>query len=207
MTEKNTYALIRVSTKKQNEARQVIAMESLGIPKANIVIEKESGKSTVRKKYHSLVKKLNAGDTLYIENIDRLSRDYEGIKKEWQALTQKGIILKILDTPILNTDQTEDDLLNRFMRDMFLLVFAYQADSNWQNIKSRQAGGIAAAKARGKKFGRTKADRTKEEIEIVNRYFDHEIALSSALAMLNIKKSAFYNLCKEVNEIQKTSSE
>jgi len=195
-----TYALIRVSTKKQNEARQVLRMTELGIPKENIIIEKESGKSTARTKYHKLVKKLKAGDTLYIENIDRLSRDYDGIKRKWQELTQKGVILKILDTPILNTDQADNDLLNKFMRDMFLLVFAYQADSNWQYIKSRQAQGIAVAKASGTQFGRSKTIRTEEDLEIVKQYQCKEIALDTALALLNIKKTAFYDLCRTTDE-------
>jgi len=195
-----TYGLIRVSTEEQNEARQVIIMSELGIAKQNIVIEKESGKSTVRTKYHKLVSRLKAGDTLYIENIDRLSRDYDGIINEWHKLTkQKGITIKVIDTPMLDTDQGSNDLLEKFMRDMLLRIQAFQAESEWQKIKARQAQGIAAAKASGKQFGRPKVVRTETEIEIVRQYLSHEIDLDTALALLEIKRSAFYELCRKVN--------
>lgn len=194
-----TYALIRVSTDEQNEARQVIRMTELGILKENLVIEKESGKSTVRTGYHRLVKRMQKGDTLYVENIDRLSRDYDGIIHEWHRLTtQKGITLKVLDTPVLNTDQIENDLLNKFMRNVLLHILAFQAENEWQKIKSRQAQGIAAAKASGKLCGRPKTTRTQKEMEIAKQYLNREIDLDTALALLNMKKSAFYSLCKAI---------
>ena len=197
----NIYALIRVSTKKQNEERQVLRMARLGIPKENVVIEKESGKSTNRTKYKNLVKRLKSGDTLYIENLDRLSRDYDGILKEWNILTkQKNITIKILDTPMLDTDNNVNDLSSKFMRDIYLLIQAFQADYEWQKLKSRQAQGIAAAKANGKNLGRPKAVITNEEIEIVKQYQNQEIALGIALALLNVKKSTFYNLCRAVKK-------
>ena len=196
----NIYALIRVSTDEQNEARQVIRMKNLGIPMKNIVIEKESGKSLARTKYHRLVKRLIAGDTLYIENIDRLSRDYDGIMKEWHKLTiMKGVIIKILDTPILNTDKTDNDLLNRFMQDILLRVLAFQSENEWQKIKSRQAQGIAVAKANGKRLGRPKSVRSEKEIKVAKQYLNREINIDTALALLSIKKSAFYNLCRLVD--------
>ena len=195
----NTYALIRVSTDGQNEARQVIAMTNLGISKNNIVIEKESGKSTARTGYHRLVKRLKAGDTLYIENIDRLSRDYDGIIKEWHVLTQqKGVTVKVIDTPTLDTDQAADDLQTKFMRDILLRIQAFQAEYEWQKIKSRQAQGIAAAKASGKRLGRPKSVITEDRINIANKYLNQDITLGIALSMLGIKKSAFYELCRAV---------
>ena len=197
----NTYALIRVSTEEQNETRQVITMLNLGVPEENIVIEKESGKSKARKKYHSLVRRLKAGDTLYVESIDRLSRDYSGIISEWHKLTtQKNIILKILDTPLLDTDQTTNDLLNSFIRDILLHIMAFQAESEWQKIKTRQAQGIAAAKASGKQLGRPKSTPTEQEIKIVQEYQNQKITFDIALKILNIKKSSFYKLCNAVSE-------
>ena len=197
----NTYALIRVSTEEQNEERQIIRMKELGILKKNIIIEKESGKSTVRTKYHRLVKRLKAGDTLYIENTDRLSRDYEGIINEWNKLAiQKEITIKVLDTPMLDTDQANNDLVNKFMRNILLHVQAFQAESEWQKTKYRQAQGIAVAKASGKKLGRPKKERSDIEIKTAKQYLKREIDLNTALAMLSIKKSAFYNLCQLVNE-------
>ena len=207
MTE-NTYALIRVSTEEQNETRQVITMLKLGIKEENIVIEKESGKSKARKKYHNLIRRLKSGDILYIESIDRLSRDYDGIIKEWHKLTiQKGVVLKILDTPLLDTDQTTNDLLSKFIRDILLHILAFQAESEWQKIKSRQAQGIAAAKASGKKLGRPKSEPTEEEIKIVQEYQNQKITFDIALKILNLKKSAFYNLCNTINEAHNDSNE
>ena len=195
----NIYAFIRVSTEEQNEARQVIAMTNIGVPKKNIVIEKESGKSQERTKYHRLVNRLKAGDTLYIENIDRLGRDYDGIINEWHQLTkQKGVIIKVLDTPILDTDNPANDLLSRFIRNILLHIIAFQAESEWQKIKSRQADGIAVAKAKGKHLGRPKSIITETEIKIVKQYQNNEIALDIALKLLDIKKSTFYKLFSSV---------
>jgi len=208
MAEHDTYALIRVSTKKQNEARQVIRMVELGIPKSNIIIEKESGKSTERKKYKALVKRLKAGDILYIENIDRLSRDYDGILEQWHKLTkQKGVILKVLDTPSLDTDQTDNSLLSKFIRNIILHILAFQAENEWQKIKSRQAQGIAVAKASGTQFGRSKTERTEKEIKTAQQYLNQEITLDTALALLKIKKTAFYNLYREVCNAKSSDNE
>ena len=196
----NKYALVRVSTKEQNEKRQVLRMLELGVPKENIVVEKESGKSTARTKYRRLVKRLKAGDTLYIENIDRLSRDYDGIIDEWRKLVEKGVIIKVLDTPMLDTDHENDSLIDKFMRNILLHVQAFLAESEWQKTKDRQAQGIAVAKADGKKLGRPKKERTGVEIETATQYLNREIDLPTALAMLGIQKSAFYSLCQLVGK-------
>jgi len=199
----NAYALIRVSAKDQNEARQIKRMAELGIAKDNIIVEKESGKSEARAKYRKLVKLLKKGDTLYVENVDRLGRDYDGIIREWHVLTtEKGVILKVLDTPMLDTDQTADNLLYKFIRNIMLHILAFQAENEWQKIKSRQADGIAIAKAEGKSLGRPKTVRTEEELEIARQYLNDEIALDIALSLLGKKKTAFYNLCQAVTEMQ-----
>lgn len=199
---KNMYALIRVSTKKQNETRQVISMSKLGIPKNNIIIEKESGKSTARTKYRKLVKQLKDGDILYIENIDRLGRDYDDILEQWHILTkQKGVTIKFLDTPMLDTDQTENDLFNKFVRDILLLIQAFQAENEWQKIMIRQAQGIAVAKANGKTLGRPKSKISEKTIKIVQQYKNQDITLETALKLLNIKRSAFYKLCNTVKNL------
>ena len=197
----NVYALIRVSTERQKEDRQLTRMTKLGILKKNIVIEKESGKSTKREKYHKLVKRLNKGDTLYIENIDRLSRDYDGIINEWHILTkQKGIIIKVIDTPMLNTDRTDNSLLIKFIRNILLHILAFQAENEWHKIKNRQAQGIAVAKSDGKHLGRPKAVRTKKELKIAKQYLNREVDLITALSLLNVKKSAFYNICRILSD-------
>ena len=199
----NKYALARVSTEEQSEERQVEKFLALGIPKENIIIEKESGKSTVRTKYRNLVKRLIKGDILYIENIDRLSRDYDGILREWYMLTvEKGVIIKVLDTPMLDTDQKADSLLFRFIRNILLHILAFQAENEWQTRKSRQEQGIAIAKANGKSLGRPKAVRTEEELEIARQFLNEEIALETAMALLGKKKATLYNLRKAVSEMQ-----
>ena len=209
---KNTYALIRVSTEEQNEDRQVKIMLNLGIPIENIVIEKESGKSTARTKYHKLVRRLKTGDTLYIENIDRLSRDYDGIISEWHKLTKlKGVIIRVIDTPILDTDQTDNSLFSRFMRNLFLHIFAFQAECVWDRIKGTQRQGIDGmsivdgkriSKKTKRAMGRPKAKITKKKKEIVKQYENQEIDLDTALKLLNIKKTAFYNLRRVINEMR-----
>ncbi|MCL2568488.1 MAG: recombinase family protein [Oscillospiraceae bacterium] len=198
-----TYALIRVSTNKQKVKRQIIRMNELGIPKENIIIEKESGKSTGRVKYKNLIKRLKAGDILYIENADRLGRDYDSIIEQWHKLTiKKGVIIKVLDTPLLDTDGATGELMDKFMRNILLHVQAFQAENEWEKTKYRQAQGIAVAKASGKKLGRPKKPRTKKEIETIKQYLSREIGLDIALALMGMKKTAFYNLCRAVNEEQ-----
>ena len=195
------FAFIRVSTKKQKEARQIARMIKLGIPKKNIIIEKESGKSTERTIYHKLVKRLKIGDILYLENIDRLGRDYDSILKEWNLLTRhKGIIVKVLDTPMLDTDREFKDLTDKYMQDILLLTQAYQAHSEWDKIKSRQAQGIKAAKASGIILGRPKGIITEDEINIVKQYQNDDITLETALTLLDLKKSAFYKLYNNVKQ-------
>jgi len=129
-----------------------------------------------------------------------LGRDYNDILDQWHKLTKiKGVIIKFLDTPMLDTDQEgENDLFSRFTRDILLLIQAFQAENEWQKIKSRQAQGIAAAKANGKVLGRPKAVITDTEKEIVKRYQNRDLTLEVALRELNIKRSAFYKLCNSV---------
>jgi len=197
------WALVRVSTEEQNEDRQVKKMLEVGVPLDNILVEKESGKSTARTKYRIFVKRFKKGDEFYIENIDRLSRDYDGILDEWHLLTvQKGVTIKVLDTPMLDTDQQADSLLFRFIRNIMLHILAFQAENEWQKIKSRQAQGIAIAKANGKSLGRPKIVRTEEELEIARQFLNEEITLDAALALLGKKKATLYNLRKAVCEMQ-----
>ena len=198
----NTYALIRVSTKKQKEERQIKKMLQLGIPRKNIIVEKESGKSLVRTKYHRLVKKLKAGDILYIENIDRLSCDYDGIIGEWYKLTiQKGVTIKVLDAPMLDTDHVSNNLIDKFLRNILLHSQAYQSESEWDKLKDRQAQGFVVAKASGKKLGRPKKVITETEINTAEQHLSQEINLDTALTILDIKKSAFYDLLNVVKNI------
>ena len=148
------YGYIRVSSADQNEDRQLIAMRELSIPKQNIFLDKQSGKDFERPQYKRLVKKLKPDDLLYIKSIDRLGRNYEEIQNQWRILTKdKKIDVIVLDMPLLDTRRGKD-LMGTFLSDIVLQVLSFVAENERTNIRQRQAEGIAAAKARGVRFGR-----------------------------------------------------
>ena len=154
MISNNTYGYIRVSTREQNEGRQAIAMQELSIPEKNIFLDKQSGKDFERPQYKKLVKKLKPDDLLYIKSIDRLGRNYGEILEQWRILTkEKGIDIVVLDMPLLDTRRGKD-LMGTFLSDIVLQVLSFVAENERTNIRQRQAEGIAAAKARGVRFGR-----------------------------------------------------
>lgn len=150
----NTYGYVRVSTKDQNEDRQLIALHELGLSDKIIYVDKQSGKDFNRPQYQKLLKKLRPGDLLYIKSIDRLGRNYEEIQNQWRVLTkEKGVDICIVDMPILDTRRGKD-LLGTFISDLVLQLLSFVAENERTNIKQRQAEGIAAAKAKGVRFGR-----------------------------------------------------
>ncbi len=150
----NTYGYIRVSTTDQNEDRQLIAMQELSIPEKNMFVEKQSGKDFQRPQYKKLVRKLKPDDLLYIKSIDRLGRNYEEILEQWRILTkEKRIDIVVLDMPLLDTRRGKD-LMGTFLSDIVLQVLSFVAENERTNIRQRQKEGIAAAKARGVRFGR-----------------------------------------------------
>ena len=154
ITISNTYGYIRVSTRDQNEDRQLIAMRELSIPEKNIFLDKQSGKDFERPQYKKLVKKLKPDDLLYIKSIDRLGRNYGEILEQWRILTkEKGIDIVVLDMPLLDTRRGKD-LMGTFLSDIVLQVLSFVAENERTNIRQRQVEGIAAAKARGVRFGR-----------------------------------------------------
>ena len=148
------YGYIRVSTKEQNEDRQRIAMEEAGVPERNVYMDKQSGKDFNRPQYRKLLRKLKKDDLLYVGSIDRLGRNYEEILQQWRYLTKdKGIDIVVLDMPLLDTRRGKD-LRGTFLSDIVLQVLSFVAENERTNIRQRQAEGIAAAKARGVRFGR-----------------------------------------------------
>lgn len=150
----NTYGYVRVSSTDQNEDGQLIALSSCDIPQKNIYMDKQSGKDFNRPQYKKLTRKLKSGDRLYIMSSDRLGRNYEEIQKQWRMLTKDiGIDICVLDMPLLDTWQGKD-LMGSFIADLVLQILSFVAQSERENIKKRQAEGIAAAKAKGVKFGR-----------------------------------------------------
>lgn len=150
----NLYGYIRVSTREQNEDRQILALKELSIPEKNLFIDKQSGKDFERPQYRKMVRKLKKDDLLYIKSIDRLGRNYSEILEQWRILTkEKGIDIVVLDMPLLDTRRGKD-LMGTFLSDIVLQVLCFVAENERTNIRQRQAEGIAAAKARGIRFGR-----------------------------------------------------
>lgn len=148
------YGYIRVSSKDQNEDRQRIALREMGVPEKNIYVEKQSGKDFNRPQYKKLMRKMKKDDLLYIKSIDRLGRNYAEILEQWRTLTKnKGIDIVVLDMPLLDTRRGKD-LMGTFLSDIVLQVLSFVAENERTNIRQRQAEGIAAAKARGVRFGR-----------------------------------------------------
>jgi len=148
------YGYIRVSTREQNEDRQLIALREMSVPDENIFMDKQSGKDFNRPQYKKLVRRMKKGDLLYIKSIDRLGRNYEEIQNQWRILTkEKGIDIAVLDMPPLDTRRGKD-LVGTFVSDIVLQVLSFVAENERTNIHQRQAEGIAAAKARGVRFGR-----------------------------------------------------
>ena len=148
------YGYIRVSTREQNEDRQRLALAALPVPKENIYMDKQSGKDFERPQYRRLVRRLRRDDLLYVKSIDRLGRNYSEILEQWRMLTkEKGVDIAVLDMPLLDTRRGKD-LMGTFLSDIVLQVLSFVAETERDNIRQRQAEGIAAAKARGVRFGR-----------------------------------------------------
>ena len=144
-----TYGYIRVSSTDQNEGRQLVAMNAREVPRQNLYMDKQSGKDFQRPQYKRMVKKLRPGDLLYILSIDRLGRNYKDIQEQWRVLTkEKGIDICVLDMPLLDT-RNGKDLMGAFIADLVLQILSFVAENERANIRSRQAEGIAAARARG----------------------------------------------------------
>ena len=150
----NLYGYIRVSTREQNEDRQLLALKELAIPEKNLFVDKQSGKDFERPQYRKMVRKLKKDDLLYIKSIDRLGRNYSEILDQWRILTKdKGVDIVVMDMPLLDTRRGKD-LMGTFLSDIVLQVLSFVAENERMNIRQRQAEGIAAAKARGVRFGR-----------------------------------------------------
>lgn len=195
--ENKTYGYIRVSTKDQNEARQMIAMRDFGVEENNIIVEKLSGKDFNRPLYKKLLKKIKPGDTLVLKSIDRLGRNYEEILEQWRFLTkEKQAAIVVLDMPLLDTRQGRD-LTGTLIADIVLQLLSYVAQVEREFIKSRQAEGIAAAKARGVRFGPRPMEKPKDYNRIVMLWEEEKISARSAAKQLGISHTTFLRWVKE----------
>jgi len=197
------YGYARVSSKEQNERRQLLALAAFLVPEGNIYVDKISGKDFHRPKYDKLVKKLKAGDVLAVQSIDRLGRGYDEIIEQWRVITrEKGADIVILDMPLLDTRQKERDLTGTFTSDIVLQILSYVAQTERENIRKRQAEGIAAAKANGVQFGRTGRPLPSNFEETVQRWRRKEIKEKEALQILGVGRSYFYKYSKTIDKIR-----
>lgn len=191
------YGYARVSSVDQNEDRQMDAMDNIGIEKNNIFIDRQSGKDFERPAYKRMVRKLRRGDVLYIMSIDRLGRNYEEIQNQWNLLTKEiGIDICVIDMPLLDT-RGGKDLMGTFIADLVLQILSFVAQTERENIRKRQAQGIAAARLRGIRFGRPEKKLPDNFDEIANEYNAGRITLEEVLGELKISESTFYRRRKE----------
>ena len=198
-----TYAYVRVSTQEQNEARQLDAIAGVDFAIDRTIIDKQSGKDFERPQYKKLVKKLKAGDLLYILSIDRLGRNYEDIQRQWRILTKDiGIDICVIDMPLLDT-RNGKDLMGTFIADLVLQILSFVVQSERENIKKRQAQGIAAAKAKGVKFGRPESPLPENFDKIIKDWDKGKLSTADALKLCNMSESTFYRRRREYHLIQK----
>lgn len=191
------YGYIRVSSTDQNEDRQRIAMEAKDVPKKNLYMDKQSGKDFERPQYKRLVRKLKAGDLLYVLSIDRLGRNYRDVQEQWRVLTkEKNVDICVIDMPLLDT-RTAKDLMGTFIADLVLQILSFVAENERANIKKRQEQGIAAAKARGVRFGRPEKPVPENFVEIVRQWDQQLIKTKEALRLCDMSRATFYRKIRE----------
>lgn len=196
----STYGYARVSSMDQNEDRQMLALKTAGVTKKNIFLDKKSGKDFERPQYQKMLKKLKENDVVYIMSIDRLGRNYPEIQEQWRVLTKEiKVDICVLDMPLLDT-RNGKDLMGTFIADLALQILSFVAETERENIRKRQAEGIAAAKARGVRFGRPKVELPEDFLVIVIKWEKKEITLESALQKLHMSRATFYRKVKEWKE-------
>lgn len=196
----NTYGYVRVSSRDQNEARQMHAMAEQQIPLNHIFMDKQSGKDFDRPQYKRLLRRLKKGDLLVVHSIDRLGRNYDEILEQWRIITkEKQADIYVLDFPLLDTRSRvgNGDLTGRFVSDLVLQTLAYVAQKERESIRQRQAEGIAAAKARNVHFGRQAMPRPAEFDELRRRWAQGDISARAAAKYLNISHNTFLRWSRE----------
>ena len=193
------YGYVRVSTKEQNEQRQMIALREFGIEEKRIYMDKQSGKDFERAKYKKLLRKIKSGDTLVVKSIDRLGRNYDEILEQWRIITkEKQVAIVVLDMPLLDTRQNRD-LTGTLIADIVLQLLSYVAQTEREFIRQRQAEGIAAAKAQGVQFGRKPMARPVSFILLKDQWKQDQISARAAARQLGITHSTFLRWAKEDN--------
>lgn len=200
------FGYIRVSSREQNEDRQIIALKEFNIPEKNLYIDKQSGKDFDRKEYKRLIKRIRENDLIIIKSIDRLGRNYGEILEQWRLITKvKKADIFVIDMPILNTKRGKD-LMGTFLSDVVLQLLSYVAENERVNIRQRQAEGIAAAKARGVKFGRPRKPIPKNFYSVHKKWRNKEISLITAAKECNLPKSTFFDKAQAFEKNQKNKA-
>lgn len=196
------YGYVRVTSIDQNEERQTVELSKRNVLPKNIYIDKQSGKSFERQQYKKLVRKLKQGDLLYILSIDRLGRNYLEIQEQWRILTkEKGIDICIIDMPLLDT-RNGKDLTGIFIADLVSQILSFVAQNERENIRKRQAQGIAVAKAQGVKFGRPEIMLPENFGELVREWEKKRLPLSEVLNVCKISETTFYRKLREYRLLQ-----
>lgn len=193
------YGYVRVSTKEQNEQRQMIALQEFGIDAKRIYMDKQSGKDFERANYKRLLRKVKSGDTLVVKSIDRLGRNYDEILEQWRIITkEKQVAIVVLDMPLLDTRQNRD-LTGTLIADIVLQLLSYVAQTEREFIRQRQAEGIAAAKAQGVQFGRRPMDRPTSFAFLKEQWKQKQVSARVAAKQLGITHSTFLRWVNEEN--------
>ncbi len=196
----DVYGYIRVSTVEQNEERQIIAIRDAGVKEENVYMDKQSGRNFERPSYKKLVKRLKRGDLLYVLSIDRLGRDYEEIQCQWRSLTKEiGVDICVIDMPLLDTRKGKD-LMGTFIADLVLQILSFVAQSECENIRKRQAEGIAAAKAKGVRFGRHKKELPEDFDDLIDKWEKKELRIEEILEICHMSEATFYRRVKEYRQ-------
>lgn len=203
--EHRKFGYCRVSSVAQHEDRQLIAMMELGIPEKNIYVDKQSGKDFNRPQYQKLLRKIGENSVIYIKSIDRLGRNYTEIQEQWRIITkEKKADIVVLDMPLLDTRRGKD-LMGTFLSDIVLSLLSYVADNERINIRQRQAEGIAAAKARGIRFGRPPLPLPDNFYTVYDEWKAKKISLAEASKKCGLPKGTFYSKARRLeNTIHKT---
>jgi DNA invertase Pin-like site-specific DNA recombinase len=192
-----TYGYVRVSSADQNGDRQMAAMGERDIPAANVFTDKMSGKNFDRLQYRALMRRLKPGDLICVKSIDRLGRNYDEIRNQWRILTkERGADIAVMDMPLLDT-RLNKDLMGTFIADLVLQVLSFVAQSERENIKKRQAEGIAAARARGVRFGRPVKKPPGNFPAAVREWERGKLKLAEVLERIGLKEATFYNRLRE----------
>ena len=192
------YGYVRVSTKDQNQERQLLAMQEHKVQKKKIYMDKMSGQDFSRPQYQRLLKVLKKGDLIIIKSIDRLGRNYDEILEQWRVITREiGANIEVIDMPLLNTSSAHDDLTGVFIADLALQILAYVAETERSFIKQRQAEGIAAAKRKGIRFGCQKKELPKDFKVYYQMWIEGKISLRKAAKALQMNHTTFYRRCIE----------